>query len=181
MPCSIYLLNEHYTELASKMMIAIAITELIAAIGSMYIANMNRNAFARNSHHDRVDNEENNRHVCIVQKHVSVDQKYVCIDKKHRSSDYPQEEIILSSPGLSQTKHDIFDTYQHILTTKKSYNEVRTKADDNDRLDFIEIIKSLYETFNMVKYYISDNPENISLDNRKLWPLRHWIYSELKM
>lgn len=69
MPSSIYLLNEHYTELASKSMIAIAITELIAAIGSMYIANMNRNAFARNSHHDRVDNEENNRHVCIVQKH----------------------------------------------------------------------------------------------------------------
>jgi hypothetical protein len=80
-------------------MTTIAIIAPIAAIGSMSIANMNRNAFARSSHHDHEDNEGNNRHVCIVQKHVSVDQKHICIDKKHGSSD--QEEIILSSPYRS--------------------------------------------------------------------------------
>jgi hypothetical protein len=55
-------------------MTTIAIIALIiTAIGSMSIANMNTNAFARSSHHDHEDNEGNNRHVCIVQKHVSVD------------------------------------------------------------------------------------------------------------
>ena len=106
MPNSIYLLKKHYTELTSKLMTTIAIIALIAAIGSMSIANMNRNAFARSSHHhDHEDNEgNNNRHVCIVQKHVSVDQKHICIDKKHGSSDDDdqQGEIILSSPGLPQ-------------------------------------------------------------------------------
>ena len=83
-------------------MITIAMIALVAAIGSMSIGNMNSNAFARSSHHDHGNNEGNDRDVCIVQKHVSIDQRHVCIDKKHRSSDDQQEEIILSSPGLSQ-------------------------------------------------------------------------------
>jgi hypothetical protein len=83
-------------------MIAIAIIALIAAIVSMSIVNMNKNAFARSSHHDHGDNEGNDRHVCIYQRHVSVDQKHVCVDQKYGSSDSQQEEIILSSPGLPQ-------------------------------------------------------------------------------
>jgi hypothetical protein len=84
-------------------MITIAMIALIAAIiGSMSIGNMNRNAFARSSHHDHGDNDGNDRHVCIYQRHVSSDQRHVCIDKKHGSSDDQQEEIILSSPGLPQ-------------------------------------------------------------------------------
>jgi hypothetical protein len=43
-----------------------------------------------------------------------------------------------------------------------------------------KVVKSCYEKSSMVKYYIGD-PENITLDNRKLWPLRHRIYSELKI
>ena len=82
------------------MITTIAIIALIAAIGSMSIVNMNKNAFAISSHHDHADNEGNDRHVCIYQRHVSVDQKHVCIDHKDGSSD--QEEIILSSPGLPQ-------------------------------------------------------------------------------
>jgi len=53
-------------------------------------------------------------------------------------------------------------------------------ADDKDRFDFIDVVKSCYETSSMVRYYIGD-PENITLDNRKLWPLRHRAYSELNM
>jgi hypothetical protein len=73
-----------------------------------------------------------------------------------------------------------YNTCQDIFAKQKSYNEVRTKAEGNDMLDFIEVVKSCYEKSSMVKYYIGD-PENITLDNRKLWPLRHRIYSELKI
>jgi hypothetical protein len=80
-------------------MITIAIIVLIAAIGSMSIENMNRNAFAGNSHHNHHhgDNDGNHRHVCIDHH-----DRHVCIDDRHGSSDDQQEEIILSSPGLTQ-------------------------------------------------------------------------------
>jgi hypothetical protein len=71
---------------------------VIAAIGSMSIGNMNRDAFARSSHHnnhDHEDNDVNDRHACI-------DQRHVCVNDRHESRDNPQEEIILSSPGLPQ-------------------------------------------------------------------------------
>ena len=88
MPYSVYLLNKHYTKLTNKLMITIAMIALIAAIGSMFIGNMNRNAFARSSHHDHGDNDGNDRHGSS--------------DDRHGSSDDHQEEIILSSPGLPQ-------------------------------------------------------------------------------
>jgi hypothetical protein len=74
---------------------------------------------------------------------------------------------------------EIFDACQDVITKKKSFNDQLTNApyDDKDRLNFVEVIKSLYKTSSMVKYYIGDNPESISSDNRKLWPLRNWIYS----
>jgi hypothetical protein len=82
-------------------MISIAIIALIAAIGFMSIGNINRNAFARSSHHDHGNNEgDDQKHGCIYQKHGSGDQKHVCIYQKHGSGD--QEEIISSSPGLPQ-------------------------------------------------------------------------------
>jgi hypothetical protein len=59
-------------------MTTIAIIALIAAIGSMSIANMNRNAFARSSHHDHEDNEGNNRHVCIVQLLADYEHNIFC-------------------------------------------------------------------------------------------------------
>jgi hypothetical protein len=83
-------------------MTTIAIMALIAAIGSMSIGNINRNAFARSSHHDHGDNDWNDRHACIVQKHVSIDQKHVCIDHRHGSNDYQEEIILSSSSGLPQ-------------------------------------------------------------------------------
>jgi hypothetical protein len=94
-------------------MITITMIALIAAIGSMSIGNMTSNAFARSKHHhhDHMDNEGNNRHVCILQKHVSSDQRHVCIDKKYASRDDQQEEIILSSPGLPQQQ--LYVTHIH--------------------------------------------------------------------
>jgi len=76
-------------------MITIAMIALIAAIGSMFIGNMNRNAFARSSHHDHGDNDGNDRH-------GSSDDRHGSSDDRHGSSDDHQEEIILSSPGLPQ-------------------------------------------------------------------------------
>jgi hypothetical protein len=81
---------------------------------------------------------------------------------------------------FDQGKYEIFIAYQDIVAKQKSHNEVRTNAEGNDRLDFIEVVKSCYETSSMVRYCIRDR-ENITLDNRKLWPLRHRIYSELNM
>lgn len=75
-------------------MITIAMIALIAAIGSMYIGNMNSNAFARSSHHNH------DRHVCIGHKLISIGHKHVCVNDRHGSSDNHQGEIILSSPGL---------------------------------------------------------------------------------
>ena len=90
------------------------------------------------------------------------------------------EPKLVVADKFDQGKYEIFDACHDIFTKQKSYNEVRTNAEGNDELDFIEVVKSCYETSSMVKYYIGD-PENITLDNRKLWPLRHRIYSELKM
>jgi hypothetical protein len=75
-------------------MITIAMIALIAAVGSMYIGNMNSNAFARSSHHNH------DRHICIGHKLISIGHKHVCINGRHGSSDNHQREIILSSPGL---------------------------------------------------------------------------------
>ena len=85
-------------------MITIVLIGLIAGIISMSIVNTNMNAMARSGdHHDHRDNKSNDRHGCVYQKHVKVDQKHVCIDRdNNRSSDYPPEEIILSSPGSAQ-------------------------------------------------------------------------------
>jgi hypothetical protein len=93
MPYNIYLLNKHYTKLTTKLMIAMI--ALVAAIGSISIANMNSNAFARSSHHDHGDNDGNDRH-------GSSDHRHGSSDDIHGSSDDQQEEIILSSPGLPQ-------------------------------------------------------------------------------
>jgi hypothetical protein len=90
------------------------------------------------------------------------------------------EPKLVVADKFDQGKYEIFNACQDILTKQKSYDEVRANAEDNDELDFIKVLKSCYETSSMVKYYIGD-PENITLDNRKLWPLRHRIYSELKM
>jgi hypothetical protein len=81
---------------------------------------------------------------------------------------------------FDQGKYEIFNACNDIFAKQKSYNEGRTDADDNDRLDFIGVVKLCYERSSMVKYYIGD-PANITLDNRKLWPLRYGIYYELKM
>jgi hypothetical protein len=83
-------------------MVTIAIIVVIASIGSISLATMNMNAFARISHHSYRDNDGDSQHVCIVQKHLSVDQKHVCINKKDASSNSQQEEIILSSPDMPQ-------------------------------------------------------------------------------
>jgi hypothetical protein len=90
------------------------------------------------------------------------------------------EPKLVVADKFEQGKYEIFNACQDIIAKQKSYNEGRTSADDNYRFDFIEVVKSCYETSSMVKYYIGD-PENITLDNRKLWPLRHWIYSELRI
>ena len=90
------------------------------------------------------------------------------------------EPKLVVADKFDQGKYEIFDTCQDIFAKQKSYNEVRTKAEGKDRFDFIGVVKSCYETSSMVKYYVGD-PENITLDNRKLWPLRHRIYSELNM
>jgi hypothetical protein len=123
MPYSVYLLNKHYTKLTNKLMITIAMIALIAAIGSMFIGNMNRNAFARSSHHDHGDNDGNDRHGSSDDRHGSSDDRHGSSDDRHGSSDDRhgssddrhgssddrhgssddhQEEIILSSPGLPQ-------------------------------------------------------------------------------
>lgn len=84
-------------------MVRIVIIALIAGVISMSIVNTNMNAMAKSSHRDHGDNKSNDRHHgCVYQKHVKVDQKHVCIDHDNRSSDYPPEEIILSSPGSPQ-------------------------------------------------------------------------------
>jgi hypothetical protein len=77
------------------------------------------------------------------------------------------EPKLVVADKFDQGKYEIFNACHDIFTKQKSYNEVRTNADDNDRLDFIKVVKSCYETSSMVKYYIGD-PENITLDNRKL-------------
>jgi hypothetical protein len=100
---SIYLLKTSYTKLANKLTTTIAIIALIAAIGSMSMVIMNRNAFARSSdRHDHMDNKGNDRRECIYQRHVSVDQRHVCTVPEHESGNAEQEEIILSSPGLTE-------------------------------------------------------------------------------
>ena len=81
---------------------------------------------------------------------------------------------------FEQGKYEIFKACHDIFAKQKSYKGVMTSAEDNDELDFIKVVKSCYETSSMVKYYIGD-PENITLGNRKLWPLRHRIYSELNI
>ena len=91
-------------------MITIAMIALIAAIGSMFIGNMNRNAFARSSHHDHGDNDGNDRH-------ASIDHRHVCINHRHVSSDDHQGEIILSSPGLPQQQLSISSSSQLHQTT----------------------------------------------------------------
>jgi hypothetical protein len=92
---------------------------LIAAVGSMYIGNMNSNAFARSSHHnhDHGDNDRNDRHVCIGHKHISIGHRHVCINDRHVSSDDHQGEIILSSPGLPQQQLSISSSSQLPQTT----------------------------------------------------------------
>src|SRR6266487_3435252 len=96
-----------HTKLTKKFMITIVMIVLIAAIGSMSIGNMNRNAFARSSHHnhDHGDNDGNDRHVSIDHRHVS-------INDRHASSDDHQGEIILSSPGLPQQQLSISSSSQ---------------------------------------------------------------------
>jgi hypothetical protein len=90
------------------------------------------------------------------------------------------EPKLVVADKFDQGKYEIFNACQYIFAKQQSYNEGRTNAECNDRFDFIEVVKSCYETSNMVRYYIGD-PENITLDNRKLWPLRYRIYSELNM
>jgi hypothetical protein len=97
---------------------------------------------------------------------------------EHGKSVYHSKEDKRVADKVYHAKHEIFDACQDIITKKKSYNEVRTKANDNDRLD-LSRLKSLYETSYMVKYYIGDNPVNITPYNRRLWPLRHWVYSDI--
>ena len=90
------------------------------------------------------------------------------------------EPKLVVADKFDQGKYEIFNACQDIFAKQQSYTEGRTNAECNDRLDFIDVVKSCYKTSSMVRYYIGD-PENISLHNRKLWPLRYRIYSELNM
>jgi hypothetical protein len=95
-----------HTKLTKKFMITIVMIVLIAAVGSMYIGNMNSNAFAKSSHHNH------DRHVCIGHKLISIGHKHVCINDIHGSSDNHQGEIILSSPGLPRQQLSISSSSQ---------------------------------------------------------------------
>jgi hypothetical protein len=55
------LIDKHYTKLTTKIILTIAMVALIAAIGSMSIGNMNRNAFARSSDDDQGGNGGNDQ------------------------------------------------------------------------------------------------------------------------
>jgi hypothetical protein len=107
-----------------------------------------------------------------------------CLNDYHKRVEeltgHSTEPKLVVADKYYQGKYEIYNTCQDIFAKQKSHNEARTSADDKDRFDFIKVVKSCYETSSMVKYYIGD-PENITLDNRKLWPLRHRIYSELEM
>jgi hypothetical protein len=107
-----------------------------------------------------------------------------CLNDYHKRVEeitgHSTEPKLVVADKFDQIKYEIFNRCQDIFVKQKSYNEGRTNADDKDRFDFIEVVKSCYETSSMVKYYIGD-PENITVQNRKLWPLRHRIYSELKI
>jgi hypothetical protein len=80
------------------------------------------------------------------------------------------EPRLVVADKYDRTKSEIYSACRDIAKKNKD-NATTTLLD----ADFIDTIKSLYETASAVKYYIGDS-KNISLDNKKLWPIRHDIF-----
>lgn len=109
---------------------------------------------------------------CIHDYHMYLE------DMQQKQSAEPR---LVVADKYDRAKSEIYSACKDIVKKNtESNNENKNSDIDNNNnkygLDyFINTIKSLYETSNTVKYYLGD-PDSISLDNKKLWPIRYDIF-----
>lgn len=104
---------------------------------------------------------------CIHDYHMYVE------DNNKQQQKQNAEPRLVVADKYDRGKSEIYSACKDIAAAKKKNKDNATATTTTSLdADFINTIKSLYKTSNTVKYYFGDI-ENISLDNKKLWPIRY--------